>query len=139
MAFQSEPPLEQADILALLIFGKPANSLSEREKISLQSQAMQAAAGVVASDLRQAIAEQLGIENLEFDVGENPSQSKVGVGKYVAPGVYVSTSQGFGGSTQQAPGREVTIEYQLSDNWQLKASSTDRGNNGVDILWKKKY
>jgi len=33
----------------------------------------------------------------------------------------------------------VTIEYQLKENWQLKASTTDRGNNGADILWKKKY
>ncbi len=134
----SEPNLEQADILSLLVFGKPANSLSNKEKTSLQSQALQTAVGAVASDFRQAVAEQLGVENFELDVGEKPGQSKVGIGKYVAPGVFVSTSQELGGGTQ-GQGRDVTIEYQLSDNWQLKASTTARGNNGVDIMWKKKY
>lgn len=137
VAFKSDPALEQADILSLLVFGKPANALSDRQKTSLQSQAVQALVGTVATDLRQALAEQLGIENLELDVGDDPSQSKVGIGKYVAPGVFVSTSQQLGGGSGQ--GRDVTIEYQLNDNWQLKASSTARGNNEVDILWKKKY
>ena len=94
-------------------------------------------AGAVATDLRQMLAEQLGVENLELEVGEDPSQSKVGIGKYIAPGVFVSTTQQFGGGEIQ--GRDVTIEYQLNDNWHLKASSSARGNNGVDILWKKKY
>jgi autotransporter translocation and assembly factor TamB len=98
---------------------------------------VQSLAGAVAADLGQALAEQLGVDNLELDIGENPSESKIGVGKYVAPGVYVSTSQQLGGGNAQ--GREVAIEYQLSDDWQLKASSTARGNNGVDILWKKRY
>jgi translocation and assembly module TamB len=140
VSFKSEPDMEQADVLSLLVFGKPANALSDKEKVSLQSQALQAVAGSVASDLRQAVAEKLGIENLELDVGENPSQSKVGIGKYVAPGVFVSTSQQLGGNSHgPGQGREVTIEYQISDNWQLKASTTAQGNNGVDILWKKKY
>jgi translocation and assembly module TamB len=137
VAFKSDPALEQADILSLLVFGKPANALSDSQKTSLQSQAVQALVGTVATDLRQALAEQLGIENLELDVGDDPSQSKIGIGKYLAPGVFVSTSQQFGGGNIQ--GRDVTIEYQLNENWQLKASSTARGNNGVDILWKKKY
>jgi autotransporter translocation and assembly factor TamB len=136
--FKSEPALEQADILSLLVFGRPANALSSQEKVSLQSRALQAVAGSVAADLSRSIAEQLGVDNIEFDVGGNPSQSKVGIGKYVAPGVFVSTSQQLGGNSQ-GQGQEVSIEYQLNDNWQLKASTTARGNNGVDILWKKKY
>jgi translocation and assembly module TamB len=137
VAFRSEPALEQADILSLLVFGKPANALSDQQKTTLQSQAVQALAGTMASDLRQALSEELGIENLELDVGDNPSQSKVGIGKYIAPGVFVSTSQQVGGGGAQ--GRDVTVEYQLNDNWQLKASSTAQGNNGVDLLWKKQY
>jgi translocation and assembly module TamB len=137
LTFTSDPVLEQADILSLLVFGKPANALSDQQKTTLQSQAVQAVTGAVAADLRQALAEQLGIEDLELDVGDNPSQSKIGVGKYVAPGVFVSTSQQLGGGNSQ--GRDVSVEYQLNDNWQLKASSTARGNNGVDIVWKKRY
>jgi autotransporter translocation and assembly factor TamB len=52
--------------------------------------------------------------------------------------VFVSTSQELGKSGNGS-GRDVTIEYQLDEHWQLKASTTSRGNNGVDLLWKKKY
>jgi translocation and assembly module TamB len=135
--FSSQPSLEQADILSLLMFGKPANSLSQGQKTTLQSQAVQALTGAMASELGQALSESLGLDNLELDVGQNPHQSKVGAGKYVSPGVFVSTSQQLGGNGQG--GQDVSIEYQLSDDWQLKASTTSKGNNGLDILWKKKY
>jgi autotransporter translocation and assembly factor TamB len=134
--FRSDPELEQADILSLLAFGRPANALSDKEKNTLQAQALQTVAGSVAADLRGAIAGTLGVDNLELEMGQTPGEGKVGIGKYIAPGVYVSTSQQLGDNSH---GRDVSIEYQLSENWQLKASSTARGDNGVDILWKKKY
>jgi len=93
-------------------------------------------AGSVAAELRQTLSETLGVDDLEFDTGETQGQGKVGVGKYLAPGVYVSTSQQFGGDK---PGPGVAIEYQLNDHWQFKASTTPRGNNGIDILWEKRY
>jgi translocation and assembly module TamB len=136
VSFRSEPQLEQTDIVSLLLFGKPANALSKGEKISLQTQAIQAVAGSVAAELRRTLSESLGVDNLEVDAGETSGQNKVGLGKYIAPGVFVSTSQQFGGAK---PGQGVSIEYRLDDHWQLKASTTSRGNNGVDILWEKRY
>ncbi|HKA52507.1 MAG TPA: translocation/assembly module TamB domain-containing protein [Candidatus Binatia bacterium] len=135
VSLRSEPQLEQADILSLLLFGKPANTLSKGEKVSLQSQAVQAVAGSVAAEFRQTLSESLGLDDLELNAG-NTSGQKVGVGKYIVPGVFVSTSQQFGG---EKPGRDVSIEYQLDDHWQFKASTTSRGNHGVDILWGKRY
>lgn len=134
--FRSDPELEQADILSLLAFGRPANALTNKEKNTLQSRALQTVAGAVAADLRGVIAETLGVDDVELEMGQTPGEGKVGIGKYVAPGVYVSTSQQLGGNGH---GNDVAIEYQLSENWQLKASSTARGNNSVDILWRKKY
>jgi translocation and assembly module TamB len=136
ITFRSEPELEQADILSLLLFGKPANALSKNQKTSLQSQALGSLAGSVASELRQSLAEHLGVDDLEFGMGESPGQSTIGVGKYIAPGVFVSTSQQIGGDGQ---GRNVSIEYQLNNQWQLKGTTTAEGNNGVDILWQKQY
>lgn len=136
ITFRSEPALEQAEILSLLLFGKPTNALSKNQKTSLQSQALGSLAGSVASELRQSLAEHLGVDDLEFDMGESPGQSTIGMGKYIAPGVFVSTSQPIGGDGQ---GRNVSIEYQLNTQWQLKGSTTAEGNNGVDILWQKQY
>jgi len=142
LALRSDPVLEQADILSLLIFGKPTSALNASEKTSLESQALQTAAGYVAGDLQRALAGQLGLDNLELDVSKTLDQSSVGAGKYLTQDVYVSTSRPVESSSQQAGdklGQEFSLEYYLNENWKLKGSTTTRGNNGIDILWQKRY
>ena len=60
LTLRSEPALEQADVLALLMFGKTTTALTSGEKASLQSQALQTAAGYIANDLRQSLAKYVG-------------------------------------------------------------------------------
>ena len=135
LELRSNPTLEEADILSVLIFGKPAGGLSSSEQVSLQTQAIQATAGYVASSLRQSIANKLGLDNLELDMGQSIGQGRVSVGKYLLKDVYVSTSQQLGDKQE----REVSVEYQLDRQWQLKGSTTSRGTSGVDVLWRKRY
>ncbi|HKA56967.1 MAG TPA: translocation/assembly module TamB domain-containing protein, partial [Candidatus Binatia bacterium] len=138
-ALRSEPSLEQADILSLLIFGKTTDGLNSGEKSSLQSEMMSATAGYFANDLRRAVAEKLGLDNLEFDVGNTVSQSRIGAGKYLSENVFVSTSHSSMSADRKNQGQEFAVEYQMRENWQLKASTTTTGNNGVDIFWQKRY
>src|SRR5262249_4064891 len=133
------PSLEQADILSLLIFGKTTDGLNSGEKSSLQSEMMSATAGYFANDLRRAVAEKLGLDNLEFDVGNTVSQSRIGAGKYLSENVFVSTSHSSMSADRKNQGQEFAVEYQMRENWQLKASTTTTGNNGVDIFWQKRY
>jgi translocation and assembly module TamB len=135
LSLRSEPALEQADILSLLIFGKPANALNAGEKSSLQSQALHTAAGYIASDLRRALASELGLDNLEFDLGQTLEQSRIGAGTYVTRDIFVSTSQPL----QDKHGREFSLEYSLDENWQIKVITTTHGNSGADLVWQKRY
>jgi translocation and assembly module TamB len=137
VALQSEPSMEQADILSVLIFGKTTDGLSSGEKSSLQSEMLNTSAGYLANNLRRAVAEQLGIDDLQFDVGETVGKSHIGAGKYISKDVYVSTGQATGDKKNQ--GQEFGVEYQLNENWQLKASTTTEGNSGIDIFWQKRY
>jgi autotransporter translocation and assembly factor TamB len=137
LTLQSEPSLEQADILSLVIFGKTTDGLSSGEKSSMQSEVLSATAGYFANDLRRSVAQQLGIDDLEFDIGKTIGQSRIGAGKYLSEDVYVSTSQSTEGKKNQ--GQEFAVEYQLKENWQLKASTTAEGNSGIDIFWQKRY
>jgi translocation and assembly module TamB len=115
LSLRSEPSLEQADILSLLLFGKTTNGLSGGEKSSLQSQVLSATAGYFASDLRRSVAQQLGIDDLEFDVGQTISKSHIGAGKYLSEDVFVSTSHPAGDKKNQ--GQEFAVEYQMGENW----------------------
>jgi autotransporter translocation and assembly factor TamB len=132
---RSEPPLEQADILSVLLFGKPAGELNQGQQNVLQAQAIQATASFVAGGLRQSVARKLGVDSLDVAVGTAGTPGKVAVGKYVRENVYVSASQQLGGEKQQ----EYSVEYQITPNWQLKGSTESGRNSGVDLFWHKRY
>jgi translocation and assembly module TamB len=135
LTFRSDPPLEQADILSVLLFGKPVASLSQGQQVALQSQALKAAANFIASDLRHSVARKVGLDVLEFDFGDQLTEGRVGIGKYVRDDVFLSASQEFGEKKQQ----EVAIEYNITPNWQIRSSTTSDGESGIDIFWKKSY
>jgi translocation and assembly module TamB len=132
---RSEPPLEQADILSVLLFGKPAGELNQGQQNVLQAQAIQATASFVAGGLRNSVARKLGIDSLDVAVGTAGTPGKVAVGKYVRDNVYVSASQQLGGEKQQ----EYSVEYQIAPNWQLKGSTEAGENSGIDLFWHKRY
>ncbi|MGH7769641.1 MAG: translocation/assembly module TamB domain-containing protein [Candidatus Binatia bacterium] len=132
---RSEPPLEQADILSVLLFGKPAGELNEGQQNVLQAQAIQATASFVASGLRNSVARKLGVDSLDVMVGTAGTPGKVAVGKYVKENVYVSAAQQLGGEKQQ----EYSVEYHITPNWQLKGSTESGRNSGVDLFWHKRY
>ncbi|MGH7774291.1 MAG: translocation/assembly module TamB domain-containing protein [Candidatus Binatia bacterium] len=135
LTLRSNPRLEQADILSVLLFGKPVGGLNEGQRTSLQAQAIKAAGDYVAPGLQRSVADRLGVDNLEFGTGEGLSGGKIGVGKYVTKDVFVSTSQEFGDKKEQ----EYSVEYQITPNWQLKSSTTSQGKSGIDLFWRKEY
>jgi autotransporter translocation and assembly factor TamB len=85
--------------------------------------------------LRQSVAGKLGVDTLEFGVGDNLSGGQVEAGKYVSQDVFVSTKQQVGGENQQ----EYAIEYDIAPNWQFRSSTSPQGKSGSDIFWRKRY
>lgn len=129
LSFESEPELEDADILALLMFGQPLNQLGEGEKASFDQQAANFAAGYAASRLSQQLGDAFGIQISELDV----TQGRVGIGRYLTPKTYVSIIQGLTSS------REVRIDYYFTPSWTVRGSTSSEGDSGIDLFWKKKY
>jgi autotransporter translocation and assembly factor TamB len=117
------------------VFGKPTKDLNKGEKNVLQSQALKTAANFISSDLRQSVASKLGVDTLEVGVADNVSGGQVEAGKYVTQDVFVSTKQQLGGEKQQ----EYSVEYDIAPNWQIKSSTSPKGNSGFDIFWRKQY
>jgi len=136
LTLTSEPRLEQADILALLIFGKPLNALNKNEQSSLQQSAVNITGGFVAGAVAKSVSRALGLDALGLDITDvDFGGGSVGVGRYVAPGTYVSYSEQLSGER----GREISLEYQIIPNWKISSSTTTTGSNGIDIIWNKRY
>ncbi|MGH8570253.1 MAG: translocation/assembly module TamB domain-containing protein, partial [Gammaproteobacteria bacterium] len=104
---ESEPPLDQADILAVLLFGKPASELERGEKLDLQRQAVSLAGSYAASAIGQSVSDALGLEALGVEMDFSGGQ--VGLERYLTPKTRISISQDLVGRK----GQEVSIHYDL--------------------------
>ena len=136
LTLASRPPLEQADILALILFGRPLNTLNQSEQASLQQSAINLASGFVAGRIAGSVAKALGLDSLGFDIREvDFSGGRVGFGRYVGSKTYVSASQQLAGEH----GREVALEYEIAPDWKIGTSATSTGSSGIDIIWHKRY
>ena len=115
----SVPPLEQADILSLIVFNQPINQLGEGQQISLTQRAQALATGAVAGQLAMSIGRALNLETFEIDVapqgGGGPALT---IGQQLGQDLYVKVEQGIGeqGSTN------FILEYELADWLRLQAN-----------------
>ena len=66
IVLSSTPPLEQADILSLIVFNQPINQLGEGQQISLAQRAQALATGAVAGQLAQSIGNALDLDMFEI-------------------------------------------------------------------------
>ena len=136
LTLNSQPQLAQSDILALLLFGKPTSELSGNEQLSLQKSAIDITAGFAAAQIGRAVSDALGLESLGVDLGDlNASGGQVRFGRYVGGQTYVAASQEVSGQH----GREFSVEYQLTPQIKVDATTNTSGNSGVDIIWHKRY
>jgi autotransporter translocation and assembly factor TamB len=119
-----------------VIFGKPLETLNEREQGTLQQSAVSITSGFVAATVARSVTRALGLDSLGLDIGDvNFAGGGIGFGRYVAPRTYVSVSQQLSGEQ----GREVSVEYQILPDWKISSSTTTKGENGIDIIWHKRY
>jgi translocation and assembly module TamB len=128
LRLSSIPSLEQADILSMVMFGRPVSQLGGSQQQNLQQQA----AAMAASKAGRAIADALGLE----DVGVTTTETGgVGVGRYVTQNIYVSASQ----ETVDPRNRRGTVSYYLTPEININTSTSTGKGNQIELQWHKDY
>ena len=136
LTLSSDPPLEQADILAVLLFGKPAAGLGTSQAAGLQDKALDLAAGYVMPELRTSVMNTLGLDALDVRLpADETNPGQVRVGRYVTSDVFVSLAHEFGTQTSEV----VRVEYSLTRSISVSGSTSTRGNSGIDVFWRRRY
>jgi translocation and assembly module TamB len=137
----SVPELPQDEVLARLLFGRSAASLSAVEMIQIAS-AVASLTGVASGfgDPLESVRNSLGLDRLSIG-GASPALE---AGRYVAPGVYVGAKQGVTGTGSQA-----TVQIDVMKGLKLEgsagtgaASSGAAGassTNSVGVVYQHEY
>ena len=113
LALTSDPPLDESDILSLIVFNQNVNELGTGQRASLAETAAGIASGFVAQSLGNAVGKALDVDLFEIttsdpDTGE--SAGGVTLGKQLTDKAFVQYKQQFGDRSFI----EFMMEYQLA-------------------------
>jgi len=147
LSFRSNPPLEEADVLSLIIFNQPINELGEGQQASLAQRAGDLAGGYLASGLARSIGSALKLSEFELKaVDENSSGPSVTLGQQVGKNLFFRLRQAFG----EAQATEFILEYQIADFLRLQGTAAETSGSqrvqftrvergGVDLFFFFSY
>jgi len=143
----STPPLDEADVLSLIVFNRPVNELGEGERTSVAQTAATLAGGFVTAPLAEALRDALDVDLLEIsaggDAGAGPS---VAIGNQFGEKVFIKVRQQFG----SADVTEFLLDYQLTETLRLQTSAAEGAQTShsvgrrvepaaLDFVFVKKY
>ena len=122
-SFSSNPPLEQADILSLIVFNRRSTSSAKGSRSRSRSAPTALAGGYLASGLSRSISNALELDEFEIQAqGEDGFGPTLTVGEQVGEKLFFRVRQGFG----DAQATELILEYQIAEFLRLQA--TDGGS-----------
>ncbi len=134
----SEPAMNQGDILSYLILGYPQSGGSGQQAGAILS-ALSSLNPQTNNfnNLGDNLQNKLGINELTVETTQvyDPATNSivptttVGIGKQLAPNLYLHTSTGL-----FYPVMIINLRYQLSKHWAIQ-SETSTIDNGADILY----
>jgi translocation and assembly module TamB len=143
----SVPPLDEADVLSLIVFNRPVNELGEGEQTAVAQTAATMVGGIVTAPLAEALRDVLDVDLLEISVGgDSGIGPSIAIGNQLGERVFVRVRQQFG----SAEVTEFLLDYELSERLRLQTSAAEgtATNNtpghrveqaGVDLVFVKKY
>jgi translocation and assembly module TamB len=127
MTLYSKPAMNQDQVLAYLLFGRPLNRLSEGQGSTLL-QAASSLGGENSEFLTQRIASTFGLDEVKLTSDAETKSMGLQVGKSLAPGLSLSYGAGLAGALGK-----LNLRYELTKSWLLQVETGAR--TGVDILY----
>jgi autotransporter translocation and assembly factor TamB len=133
LSFSSNPPLDEADILALIVFNAPMSELGEGQQVSLAERAGALAGGYVASGLARSIGNALELDQFEIEAQGDTGGPTLTVGEQVGEKLFFRVRQGFGA----AQGTEFILEYQIADYLRFQGSVAETAGGAQRQMFRR--
>ena len=128
----SNPPLEESDILALIVFNRPVNELGTGERSSLAATAGGIATGFLAAPLGESIGRALDLDLFEITTSTEEGDLGAGVtlGQQLGDRAFLKLRQQFGERTIT----EFLVEYRLARFLRLEATAAPDTSGSANRL-----
>ncbi|WP_020694892.1 translocation/assembly module TamB domain-containing protein [Reyranella massiliensis] len=137
IAISSSPSLPADEAMALLIFGKPASSLSAFELVQVAAAVAELTGQSPGSSFMSRLRRGLGLDRLSVGSsggagGSGGSPVSIEAGRYVAPGIYVGAKQGASGNSSRG-----VVQIDIFDNVKLEGDigADSTGRVGAKMEW----
>jgi len=137
----SEPAnLSQADILSLLLLGKPASQASGAggQLLMTAVSSLNLRSGAKGAELLSQLKQKLGIDldlqnATQYDekTNQNTQTTNVVVGKALSRRMYLSYNQGL----SQTNDSKLALQYFLNKFFSLQVNASTTGGSGIDLLY----
>jgi translocation and assembly module TamB len=136
LSLTSNPPLEESDILALIVFNRPVNELGSGEKASLAATAGGIATGFIAAPLGESIGRALDLDLFEITTTTDEGDLGAGltVGQQVGDRAFFKMRQQFGERTTT----EFLLEYQLADFLRLQTTAAPETSGSANRIGQRR-
>jgi translocation and assembly module TamB len=136
LALSSTPPLEESDILALIVFNRPVNELGTGERASLAATAGGIATGFLAAPLGESIGRALDLDLFEITTTTEEGDLGAGLtlGQQVGDRTFFKLRQQFG----ERSITEFLLEYALSDFLRLQASAAPETSGSANRIGQRR-
>ncbi len=132
LALTSTPPLEESDILALIVFNRPVNELATGERSSLAATAGGIATGFIAAPLGESIGKALDLDLFEITTTTETGELGAGItlGQQLNEKTFLKLRQEFGDrSTTQ-----FQLEYQIARFLRAQASAAPETSGSANRI-----
>jgi autotransporter translocation and assembly factor TamB len=136
LTLSSTPPLEESDVLALIIFNRPLNELGTGERASLAATAGGIATGFIATPLGESIGRALKLDLFEITTTTEGDTLGAGitVGQQIWDRAFLKVRQQFGERTLS----EFVLEYQLADFMRLVGSAAPESSGAANRIGQRR-
>ena len=131
---ESDPPLPEDQVLARLLFDRDLKQLSPIQALQLaRTAAALSGGGFGLGGLPTGRAVPF-VDRMQLKTGEEPSDTALGVGKYLGERAYVEIEQGIGPESSK-----VSVELELTPNLSVGSEVESDAQSSVGVFWKKDY
>ena len=136
LQLSSTPPLDESDVLALIIFNRPINELGTGERASLAATAGGIATGFIATPLGQSIGRALDLDMFEITTTTEGDTLGAGItlGEQVGDRTFIKLRQQFGDRASS----EFLLEYRLADFLRLAASGSPEASGSGNRIGQRR-